>query len=89
MKTLALKSQAFMHCTYDDPAEYITEEWLKDKDNLDTIMKLLMFSIADDIKGIANETYTGADAVAIESNIKFDFALLKALKEVSNNVQTV
>ena len=83
MKTLINKLQAFMHCTYDDPAEYITEDWLKDKTNLQAVIKLLSYSIADDLKGLADGIYDKVNAYGIEYNIKFDFELLEQLKALA------
>ena len=83
MKTLINKLQAFMHCTYDDPAEYITEDWLKDKTNLQAVIKLLSYSITDDLKGLADGIYDEADAYGVEYNITFDFELLEQLKALA------
>lgn len=83
MNEIINKLQAFMHCTYDDPAEYITENWLKDKTNLRTVITLISYSIADDLKGLANGIYDEADAYGIEYNIEFDFELLKQLKALA------
>ena len=83
MQTLADKLQVFMYCTYDDPAEYITAEWLSDKDNLNTIIKILSYSIADDLKGLADGIYDEDDAYGITVNVEWDFELLMALKGVA------
>lgn len=83
MQTLVDKIQAFMYCTYDDPADYITVEWLSDKDNLNTIIKLLSYSIADDLKGLADGIYDEVDAFGITCNVEWDFELLKALKQLA------
>ena len=83
MKELADKIQAFMYCSYNDPAEYVTEEWLKDKTNLETIIKILSYSIADDLKGLADGIYDEDDAFGITVNVEWDFELLKALKQIN------
>lgn len=83
MKTLINKLQAFMYCTYDDPAEYITEEWLTDKTNLQALIKIISYSIADDLKGLADGIYDEADVVAININLDFDFNLLQQLKTIA------
>lgn len=83
MNEVVSKLQAFMHCTYDDPAEYITEDWLNDKTNLQTVITLISYSIADDLKGLADDIYDEADAYGIEYNIELDFELLKQLKTLA------
>ena len=83
MQTLADKIQAFMYCTYNDPAEYVTPQWLSDKDNLNTIIRLLSYSIADNLKGLADGIYDDDDTYGITVNVEWDFELLKALKEVA------
>ena len=83
MNEIISKLQAFMYCTYDDPAEYITEEWLADKSNVQKLIKDISYSIADDLKGLADGWYDEADAVGIEYNIEFDFELLKQLKALA------
>lgn len=92
MKDLITKSQAFMYCAYNDPAEYITEEWMSDKDNIKTLITLLRLNIADDLKALAHGIQDEQAEYGIDSNTEFDFALLldlKALlKEVSQSVQT-
>lgn len=77
---IAHKCQAFLHCTYNDPADYITAEWLMDKTNIQTIITLIQFSLADDLRGLAQGTFTKADVVGIESNVEFDFELMQQLK---------
>lgn len=80
MNEIISKLQAFMHCTYDDPAEYITDEWLADKSNVQKLIKTISYSIADDLKGLADNIYDEADAVGISINLEWDFELLKQLK---------
>lgn len=80
MNEIVNKLKAFMHCTYDDPSEYITEEWLRDKTNLQTVITIISYSIADDLKRLADGIYDEVDAYGIEYNIDFDFELLKQLK---------
>ena len=53
-ETLAERVQTFMFCTYDDPAEYITEEWLSHRENIKILVTLLRLSIADDLKMLAH-----------------------------------
>jgi len=93
MKTLITKSQAFMHCVYNDPADYIDEQWMADTDNIQTLITLLRLNIADDLQALAHGIQDAQEEFGIDSNTEFDFALLldlKALlKEVSHNVQTV
>ena len=76
MQTLVNKIQAFMHCTYNDPANYIDAEWLTDKGNVEIIITLLRLSISDDLRDLA----LGIADERIDSNVEFDFELLQSLK---------
>lgn len=93
MQILANKIQAFMYCAYNEPADYIDEEWLTDKANIQIIIDLLRLNIADDLRSLAHGIADEQMEYGIDSNTEFDFALLldlKALyKEVCRNVQTV
>ena len=85
MKDIISKSQVFMYCTYNDPADYITEEWLSHKENIQTLITLLRLSIADDLKRLAHGILDEQEEFGIDSNTECDFALLcdlKKLKEV-------
>lgn len=81
MKDIITKSQAFMFCTYNDPADYINEEWLAEKSNIKTLITLLQLSLADDLKALAHGI---ADKHGIESNVEFDFVLMLDLKDLLN-----
>lgn len=85
MKDLITKSQAFMHCVYNDPANYIDEEWLADKDNIKTLITLLRLNIADDLKALAHGILDAQEEYGIDSNTEFDFALLLDLKGLLQN----
>ena len=85
MKDIITKSQAFMHCAYNDPANYINEEWLADKDNIKTLITLLRLNIADDLKALAHGIADKMEEFGIDSNTEFDFALLLDLKELLQN----
>ena len=82
MKDLITKSQAFMFCTYNDPANYITEKWLTDKFNIKTLITLLQLSIADDLKALAYGVADEQEECGIESNVEFDFVLMLDLKDL-------
>ena len=82
MKDLITKSQAFMFCTYNDPALYITEEWLADKANIKILITLLRLSIADDLKALAHGIADKQEEAGIDSNVEFDFVLMLDLKEL-------
>ena len=82
MKDIISKSQAFMHCTYNDPAEYINEEWLSHRENIQILVTLLRLSIADDLKRLAHGIADEQEAYGIDSNTEFDFALLCDLKKL-------
>ena len=85
MKDIISKSQVFMYCTYNDPAEYINEEWLSHKENIQILITLLRLNIADDLKRLAHGIKDKQEEFGIDSNTEFDFALLcdlKKLKEV-------
>lgn len=93
MKDIVSKSQVFMFCAYNDPADYLDEEWLTDTDNLKTLVTLLRLNIADDLRRLAHGIADEQEEYGIDSNTEFDFALLQdlksLLKEMTNNVQTV
>ena len=82
MHELITKSQAFMHCAYNDPANYIDEQWMADKNNIKILITLLRLNIADDLKALAH----GIDDEQIDSNTEFDFALLLDLKALYREV---
>lgn len=82
MNDIITKSQAFMFCTYNDPALYITEEWLSDKSNLKTLITLLQLSLADDLKALAHGIADEQEKCGIESNVEFDFVLMFDLQEL-------
>lgn len=84
MKDLITKSQAFMFCTYNDPANYINEKWLTDKSNIKTLITLLRLSIADDLKALAHGIADKQEECGIESNVEFDFVLMLDLKDLLN-----
>ena len=85
MQTLADKIQAFMYCTYNDPADYIDAEWLSDKANIKTIITLLRLNIADDLRRLAHGIEDEMEEFGIDSNTEFDFALLLDLKGLLQN----
>ena len=85
MKNIITKSQAFMHCAYNDPADYIDEEWLADKDNIKTLITLLRLNIADDLTALAHGIADKMEEFGIDSNTEFDFALLLDLKGLLQN----
>ena len=93
MKDIISKSQVFMYCSYNDPAEYIDEEWLADTENIEILITLLRLHIADDLRALAHGIADEQEEYGIDSNTEFDFALLQSLKslhkEVCHNVQTV
>ena len=82
MKDIITKSQAFMFCAYNDPADYITEEWLSNKVNIKTLITLLRLNIADDLKALAHGIRDEQMEFGIDSNTEFDFALLCDLKKL-------
>ena len=81
MHELITKSQAFMYCAYNDPANYIDEQWMADKDNIKTLITLLRLNIADDLRALAHGIADEQQAYGIDSNTEFDFELLQALKK--------
>ena len=83
MVTLVDKLQTFMYCAYNETAEYITDEWLADKSNIQAMIKLISYSIADNLKGLADGIYDDVDAYGIEYNVEVDFELLKQLKSLA------
>lgn len=85
MNDLITKSQAFMFCTYNDPANYIDEEWLADKSNIKILITLLRLSIADNLKALARGIADKQEEAGIDSNVEFDFVLLLDLKELLQN----
>ena len=82
MPTLINKIQAFMFCTYNDPANYVDAQWLSDKDNIKIIITLLRLTIADNLKALAHGIADEQDEIGTESNVEFDFVLLLDLKEL-------
>ena len=86
MKTLINQAQAFMYCTYNDPANYITEQWMSDKNNVKILITLLRLSIADDLKALAHGIADEQEECGIDSNTEFDFALLLDLKDLFRNI---
>lgn len=82
MNNIITKSQAFMYCAYDDPADYINEEWLADKSNIKTFITLLRLHIADDLKALARGIADEMEEFGTDSNTEFDFALLLDLKKL-------
>ena len=82
MHDLITKSQAFMYCSYNDPADYIDEEWLTDQDNIKTLITLLRLHIADDLRRLAHGIDDDLEEFGIDSNTEFDFALLQDLKQL-------
>lgn len=82
MQTLADKIQAFMYCTYNDPANYIDAEWLTDKENVKIIINLLRLNIADDLRRLAHGIEDEQEEFGTESNVEFDFELLQSLKKI-------
>lgn len=84
MHDLITKSQVFMYCAYNDPADYIDEQWLADKDNIKTLITLLRLNIADDLKALAHGIVDDQMGYGIDSNTEFDFALLLDLKALYN-----
>lgn len=85
MEDLITKSQAFMHCAYNDPAKYITEEWISNKENIKILITLLRLNIADDLKALAHGIQDEQMEYGIDSNTEFDFALLLDLKGLLRN----
>lgn len=85
MKDIITKSQAFMYCAYNDPAEYIDEQWMTDTDNIKTLITLLRLNIADDLRALAHGIQDAQEAYGIDSNTEFDFALLHDLKGLLQN----
>lgn len=83
MHELITKSQAFMHCAYNDTADYIDEQWMSDKNNIKTLITLLRLNIADDLKALAHGIADEQMRYGIDSNTEFDFELLKALKQLA------
>ena len=90
MNDLITKSQAFMYCSYNDPADYIDEQWMADESNIKTLITLLRFQIADDLRALAQGIDNELEEFGVDSNTEFDFELLQGLKqllkEVSHNV---
>ena len=80
MNDIITKSQAFMYCSYDDPADYIDEDWLSDKENIQILITLLRLHIADDLRALAHGIQDEQEEYGIDSNTEFDFALLQSLK---------
>ena len=85
MKDIITKSQTFMYCAYNDPADYIDEEWLSDKNNIKMLIRLLRFNIADDLRALAHGIKDEQEECGIDSNTEFDFALLHDLKGLLQN----
>lgn len=86
MKDIITKSQTFMYCTYNDPADYIDEEWLSHKHNIKTLITLIRLSLSDDLKRLAHGIKDEQEEYGIDSNTEFDFALLLDLKALMNNM---
>ncbi len=86
MKDIITKSQVFMHCTYNDPANYIDEEWLTDTTNIKTLITLLRFQIADDLRALAIGIDDELEEFGTDSNTEFDFELLQSLKQLLKEV---
>lgn len=84
MHELITKSQAFMYCAYNDPADYIDEQWITDKNNIKILITLLRLNIADDLKTLAHGIADEQMEYGIDSNTEFDFALLLELKALYN-----
>lgn len=82
MKDIISKSQVFMYCSYNDPAEYINKEWFSHNENIKTLITLLRLSIADDLKRLAHGIKDEQEEFGIDSNTEFDFALLCDLKQL-------
>ena len=89
MNDIITKCQAFMFCTYNDPADYITEEWLTDKGNIKILITLLRLSIADDLKALAHGIADKQDEIGTESNVEFDFVLMLDLQELLKGGATI
>lgn len=83
---LISRCQTFMYCAYDDPADYIDEQWLADKDNIKTLITLLRLNLADNLRRLAHGIADEQEECGIEVNTELDFALLLDLKEVLSNV---
>lgn len=86
MNNIITKSQAFMYCSYNDPADYINEEWLSNTDNIQILITLLRLQIADDLKALAHGIADEQMEYGIDSNTEFDFALLLDLKSLLKEV---
>lgn len=86
MHDIITKSQTFMYCAYNDPADYIDEDWLSDKDNIQILITLLRLYIADDLRALAHGIADEQEEFGRDSNTEFDFALLLDLKSLLKEV---
>lgn len=73
-----------MYCAYNDPADYINEEWMSNKDNIQTLLRL---NIADDLRALAHGIKDEQQAYGIDSNTEFNFNNLKRRYTIMSNTK--
>lgn len=83
LATLVDRLQTFMYCTYDTPANYIDDEWLKDKSNIAKMIALVHSSIEDATQHLLDDATDEMDKFGTKCNIELDTNLLKELNALA------